>query len=263
MKMNKLAAGALALALGLGAVAPAVAAEEKTVKSELTSYEIFLKEHDKLVKEINEILAENAVAQEKIDKAEARLDAAKARLKEANEAYIALFPSHVQVIKGYTTDENGEKQPVFFEVGELELKEVTEAQNALNELLIEGKEVGYENDLKKDAVNKKWIKDNAKDEVDPDVLDAAIERYTNAVNDYKKTLEGKEDNPRLLAYQEVLAARAERDVAQTNYDKVVEANSIKDYTEKLDALKKAAEGYGFSVQVGNAGLKIKIGRAHV
>ena len=63
MKMNKLAAGALALALGLGAVAPAVAAEGNTGKTFVESaYNEQIKEVEKLFvkKEADRVALEKA-----------------------------------------------------------------------------------------------------------------------------------------------------------------------------------------------------------
>ena len=238
MKMNKLAAGALALALGLGAVAPAVAAEH-------TGAELVLERYEEELKEVNKKRVKYLEANEKINTAKARLDAAKALVAEKEKAYKALFPAYVQVI-----DENGDPIPV----SKLATREVEEAQKVLNGLL-NSEVVNYENEKLPIAVD--YIKGQVKDGVNPDTLDAAIARYENAYKAYLDAKNEESSNPRLLAYQELQAALLEKDAAITNlkevkakYDKHITA-----YENAFEELSKLAGQYGLVVQVGNNGVQ--------
>lgn len=236
--MNKLAAGALALALGLGAVAPAVAAEH-------TGAELVLERYEEELKEVNKKRVKYLEANEKINTAKARLDAAKALVAEKEKAYKALFPAYVQVI-----DENGDPIPV----SKLATREVEEAQKVLNGLL-NSEVVNYENEKLPIAVDD--IKGQVKDGVNPDTLDAAIARYENAYKAYLDAKNEESSNPRLLAYQELQAALLEKDAAITNlkevkakYDKHITA-----YENAFEELSKLAGQYGLVVQVGNNGVQ--------
>ena len=236
--MNKLAAGALALALGLGAVAPAVAAEH-------TGAELVLERYEEELKEVNKKRVKYLEANEKINTAKARLDAAKALVAEKEKAYKALFPAYVQVI-----DENGDPIPV----SKLATREVEEAQKVLNGLL-NSEVVNYENEKLPIAVDQ--IKGQVKDGVNPDTLDAAIARYENAYKAYLDAKNEESSNPRLLAYQELQAALLEKDAAITNlkevkakYDKHITA-----YENAFEELSKLAGQYGLVVQVGNNGVQ--------
>ena len=86
MKMNKLAAGALALALGLGAVAPAVAAEKK-------GDELVLERYEKELKVANAAYSKYLDAKEKEAFAKKELDQAEAERKAAAEVYFSYFPA--------------------------------------------------------------------------------------------------------------------------------------------------------------------------
>ena len=81
MKMNKLAAGALALALGLGAVAPAVAAEAKS-GTQLTA-----EAYNEQLAEANKFYQLRKQAMADVEAAKARIKAAEAALKAAEKAY--------------------------------------------------------------------------------------------------------------------------------------------------------------------------------
>ena len=81
MKMNKLAAGALALALGLGAVAPSLAVEAKS-GTELTA-----EAYNEQLAEANKFYLKRKEAMEAVDAAKARIKAAEAAVKAAEKAY--------------------------------------------------------------------------------------------------------------------------------------------------------------------------------
>ena len=272
MKMNKLAAGALALALGLGAVAPSVAAEKK----EYTGAQLFLERYEKELKKVNALRDKSLIAEEKIAAAEKRLDAAKDRLEAAKKAYMALYPSHVFVLKDEAKGKKSEDLTLkdFYAPGELSRSGLQQATDELNRLY-EGNK--WSNDVDKqfalkDATYDSVLKNNleyakglkvAKPE-NTDVLEAAVRRYVNEGYDLYKA--GKADSPRILAYQELVAAQGERDAAETNYRTVFakyDQDRI-DYNKALTKLTEDARGYGYVVQIGNNGLKlVKDGEAKV
>ena len=81
MKMNKLAAGALALALGLGAVAPAVAAEAKT------GTQLLEEDYNEALALANKMYLKKKEATAAVEAAKARIKAAEAAVKAAKKAY--------------------------------------------------------------------------------------------------------------------------------------------------------------------------------
>ena len=259
--MNKLAAGALALALGLGAVAPSVAAE----KSNYSGAQLFLERYEKELKEVNALRDKALVAEAKIAEAEKRLDAAKARLAAAKKAYEGLYPSHVFVLKDTAKGKDKTKLTLqdFYSPGELEQSELDEATKAIAKLVPSKTFNGM------DVVNRfkegksyEWVlEDNQKYVAgtgveNPDTLEAAVRRLVNAAFDYYKNT--KADSPRILAYQELVAAQGERDAAETNYRAVYAKYNpdVVKYNKALTKLTRDARGYGYVVQVGNSGLKL-------
>lgn len=264
MKMNKLAAGALALALGLGAVAPSVAAE----KSNYSGAQLFLERYEKELKRVNALRDKALVAEAKIAEAEKRLDVAKARLEAAKKAYRDLYPSHVFVLKDSAKGKESKdlKAEDFYTPGELLRSGLQEATDELNRLYKDNK---WTNDVDKqfavkDATYESVLKDNlayaktlevAKAE-NTDVLEAAVRRYVNEGYDLYKSR--KADSTRILAYQELVAAQGERDAAETNYRAVFAKYNpdVEKYNDALTELTKDARGYGYVVQIGNNGLKL-------
>ena len=302
MKMNKMAAGALALALGLGAVAPAVAAEKSYSGAQLV-----LEQYEKELKEVNE-MREKAIAQGKINaKVSKDLKDAKARYEAAKKAYEALFPAYIQVINPAT----GEPIPVgdlvkrslveselrlegltkidynyateaglkFVDKDEVKKADRAAAEEALYKKAINAAKEELEA-AKKDEAAKK-ADENSDDQAKKDAYKAAKERLENAEK-LVKAVEGrtatevqiraaireyinefiaygrseKSNDKRVIAYQELLAAIAQRDVAQSVYDRDYNEKPITDYEGRLKGLQKIAETYGYVVQIGNNGIKL-------
>ena len=258
-----MAAGALALALGLGAVAPAVAAEKSYSGAELV-----LEKYEAELKEVNKLREKALIADAKIKEAKDRLDAAKARLAKAKKEYEALYPSHVFVLMD---GKKGDKLEDYYKPGQLEQRELDEAEKALAKLVPnktfngmdvvnrfkEGKSYAW---VLED--NQNYVKGQATE--NPDTLEAAVRRLVNAAYDYYKNT--KADSPRILAYQELIAAQGERDAAETNYQQVVKkyGEDRDTYEKKLLALQDIAKTYGYVVQIGNNGVKlVKEGDAKV
>ena len=264
MKMNKLAAGALALALGLGAVAPAVAAE---TKSNFTGAELALERYEREVKRVNELRDAYLKEAELNAMLEKNLKDAKAELKAARDAYQALFPAFVHV-----TDKDGKALPL----GELAKLQPEKYAEELNQLT--SKKVGVDTDVKiyeaaeanKAGSGKKALVEamdkHAKVGKNADVRDeefnAAVDRYVNAVAEYAESI--KKGSKKDLAYKKLLAAERKFDVAQQEYDDKHTDKAEGEYKGAFKDLETAARTYGFSVQVGNNGIKlVKDGEAKI
>lgn len=135
MKRNKLAAGALALALGLSAVAPSFAADTTSTKTEVKSTTLFQEKYAEELKKAR-ALKETADAQKAAyDRAEVKLAEAKDNVLEAVKAYNAI--SSVGYDAGLREELNQARKllAVLTEESaeEIEALEVTGAQAASNQ----------------------------------------------------------------------------------------------------------------------------------
>lgn len=113
MKMNKLAAGALALALGLGAVAPAVAAEGRTGRSFIElSYNEKINEVQKLYDAKEADRKDLAEAVKALDKADALVKTTKKAYDDASKASSETLPATVAAAEAAvkTAKENLQKE---------------------------------------------------------------------------------------------------------------------------------------------------------
>lgn len=90
MKRNKLAAGALALALGLSAVAPSFAADTTSTKTEVKSTTLFQEKYAEELKVAQELYAEASEQKEAYDAARVKLAEAKTRVEKAAKDYNAI-----------------------------------------------------------------------------------------------------------------------------------------------------------------------------
>lgn len=259
--MNKLAAGALALALGLGAVAPAVAAES------YTGAQLVLEKYERELKKANELREKALIAEAKIAEAQANYDAAKKAYEAAKKAYEARFPE----LKNYKLAKG--------EVSGYEL-DLTAAIDAAQKLFTDKTAVAkadVENHIKKyesivDALDKSKGED----------LDTAEERLKDhlrgfyTANKDKLGVDEYEGRIDVLAEQVILAAGRKVDVtSSTEYKAYVAAQynlsvakdrlkevkdkygkDITNYELALSALKERALAYGFTVQIGNNGIQL-------
>ena len=256
MKRNKLAAGALALALGFGAVAPSFADDAKTTRPAAKSQELFAEVYAKELKRANELRDAYLVDAAAYEEAEAKLEAARLEVKEAAKAWD-------DIVNAKSTEAEGLRE------------RVTEALNELNEFgyvksrgaLISEEKTYVLPTIVIDGVShsgKIVIPENrTADEWDIKaayVGDAAaeaefavrLERYQNAVADLNKWTE-KANNDASDALLRVKAAETARDVAQRAFDKA-EAKYNSHFTGKrlnweiaLDAVKAAADGYNVTI----------------
>ena len=248
MKMNKLAAGALALALGLGAVAPAVAAEHSGAELVLERYADELKDANVKYKKYLDAKEKEALAKKELDAAEAERAAAEA-------AYNALFPQ-----ASFVYDENG----YVIGVSALERRPVEEAATALNALSNKqfSAVVDIEHYQSVDAESvEKAIRNHAKDAVlktgvRAEQYETALDRYVNAVLEYKVQYKARAKKEQ--AYQNLLAAQLKKTAKKTAWETAKKAydDALDEYEEALKQLRFRADQYGLVVQVGPNGLQI-------
>ena len=250
MKMNKLAAGALALALGLGAVAPAVAAEH-------TGAELVLEKYEAELKEVNAKRVKYLEAKEKREVVDAALAKAEAELKEAKAAYEAQFKPYI-----YYMDKEG-KDGEKINVKELVRRPVDAAALKLQGLLKDGNIVNYNDGNLNAAVagtydkaeTLKWALENKKDTATAEEVTAEVERFSNALAQYAKDV--KETSRLQSVYQRYLTAQYAYDEAKVKKAEVYAdtAKAIADYENAFEELSKLAGQYGLVVQVGNNGVQ--------
>ena len=256
--MNKLAAGALALALGLGAVAPAVAAET------YTGAQLVLEKYERELKDANAKREKALIAEAKIAEAKANLAKAKENLAKAKKAYEAKFPE----LKNYLTLD-GEASG--------EILDYTAATDA-SLMLFKEDRAKAQKDVKEKYIPKynQLLKDNKYDEAKAkEELIKFIDGIYSGVNkDTKKDVY----NARVQVYAEqiILLAKSESKVASsTEYKAYVAAqyeysvaedrlkdvkdkyeDDITEYEKALNTLKDRALAYGFTVQIGNNGIQL-------
>ena len=260
MKMNKLAAGALALALGLGAVAPAVAAETKFKSSELT-----LERHSVYEEAANKAYKKFLDAELKYNAAKKEFDAAEADRKAKEAKFFSLYPEAKQVY---------DKYKIVEEFANVELKLAKEAAKELNALTVGAHKVdpdGENGDIEKAKTKsaealiaeiKAWL--TKAPNVEQHVYDTAVASYVNRCAEYSTKRESKADKQE--AYMDLVAAQKRVDIAKLRLDKAKAAyvTAEKAYEDALKVAKDWAHYFGYTVQAGNNGVQIvKPGDAQV
>ena len=256
MKRNKIAAGVLALAMGLSAVAPSFADDTKTV--ELKSTELFQEQYKSLLertnKERNAYLADKAA----YDKAEAELKAAKETLAKEYAAYEEIINPIAEKVDAYN-------DAVKRATEEYNLHSERKADGKIEKIKVptftktsEGKfEVKF---VEKEVLVAGEVYDEAKSGHETE-FEVAKKRLENA----KKDLEAIKGKLASAAdqLQRVKAAETARDVAQTNFDKAEAklatrkaANGKYIWENSLEEVRLAAEGYNVTIQATDKGVVI-------
>ena len=269
MKRNRIAAGALALAMGLSAVAPSFAAEAKTTdakeikeaKKDLSSSELFQEQYKELLERTNKERNDYVAAKTAYDKADADLKAAKETLAKEYKAYEELINPIAARVDAYNDA----------------VKRATEEYNLYAERKADGKieKIKVPTFTKNDE-GKIEVKFEEKEILVPGkVYDEAKSGYESEFEVAKKRLENAqkdlEDIKGKLAsaadqLQRVKAAETARDVAQTNFDKA-EKELAKHYVggdikgtaiweKSLAEVKAAAEGYNVTIQATDKGIVV-------
>ena len=266
MKRNRIAAGALALAMGLSAVAPSFAAEAKTTdakeikeaKKDLSSSELFQEQYKELLERTNKERNDYVAAKTAYDKADADLKAAKETLAKEYKAYEELINPIAARVDAYNDA----------------VKRATEEYNLYAERKADGKieKIKVPTFTKNDE-GKFEVKFEEKEILVPgEVYDEAKSGYESEFEVAKKRLENAkkdlEDIKGKLAnaadqLQKVKAAETARDVAQTNFDKAEAklaeqkaANGKYIWENSLAEVKAAAEGYSVTIQATDKGIVV-------
>ena len=251
MKMNKLAAGALALALGLGAVAPAVAAEK-----DYTGAELFMEKHEEALKDANakrRVYLEKKAAYDLAKKNEAD---AKAKVEALEKKLESLLGEKLHITKADGSVEEAIK--AVFNMKEQRVKDAFALVKDLSDSPAGSDYTFYLNEtrkrdqLKKDAFEK-WTPKTGKS---ADDLKVAINALVVALKDYDDTKDKEGEIWKIK--EELVSAVAARNVAATKLADAEKAyNDAKTkYDTAYKTLAEAAYAYGFLVQIGNNGLKL-------
>ena len=256
MKMNKLAAGALALALGLGAVAPAVAAETK----DYSGAQLFLEKYEAQLKEANKlrrVYLEKEAALELAKKNEAD---AKAKVEALEKKLEALLGEKIKI-----TDKDGnveEAVKAAYNMKEQRVKDAFALVMDLSDSPASKDYTTYRDEVKNNVRSRDKLKEQAFEKWTPktgksaDDLKVAINAFVVALKDYDATVEKKGEIWKVK--EELVAAVSARNVAATKLADAQKAydKAKKDYDEAYAELAKDAASYGFLVQVGNNGIQI-------
>ena len=263
MKMNKLAAGALALALGLGAVAPAVAAESKSY----SGAQLFLERYEKQLAKVNDMRLEAIDAQARIDAAEKKTKDAKAALEAAKKAYEAKFPE----VKIFETADGRPEYAVIDRVAIVNAAKSLDRRN--NDETAKKHVKKYAEilaNLKKgedaDKLLKEYLRNDypgAKAELSTEQFEAYIDVLAEAIELHNKRQSSVQSSLEFKAY---VAAQYNYSVALQEEKAVKDkyAKKVTDYDTALTNLTESAKSYGYVVQIGNNGIKlVKDGEAKV
>lgn len=253
MKMNKLAAGALALALGLGAVAPAVASEHGTKLVEVN--------YNERLAEAQKYFAQREDARKKSAAAKERYEAAKKAQEKAEKKY-----------KDLDEDKPGSESKTSTEIQ----KELDGDSTAADQDKKDG--------LKKVAATKikayAEAKDKfAKNEIDQDALDKAKKEYDKAVKALdealtklgeakRKEAENAPDldknklGPKAQAFVDLDHANQELRLAYKAYGEALDKEAVlsKKFKDTMDDLKTAAELVNKVVTIEGSKIVVKDGK---
>ena len=264
MKMNKLAAGALALALGLGAVAPAVASETKwSYKEPYKSAEIFAIEH-------KDQLARANAALKAYRKAEKAYNAAVAERKAA-EAQVNEYGRQIELVIGQivlTSDTLDHVTPIdesifsakYEKARTLKRQEVVKQYDKLDEISVGLTDGVY------DIIEKKLDRDDLQKVLlatltpsgNATIADvqAQIRNFVSALKTYDKWHDQFGDHGKLV--QKYNAAVERLAVARTDEaDKEAALGTARrEWRDALTDLEFAGRGYAVSIQFGNDGIKV-------
>ena len=263
MKRNRIAAGALALAMGLGAVAPSFAAEapKAEAKKELKSTELFQEQYKSLLERTNKERNDYMAAKSAYDTADSELKAAKDKLAKEYAAYEEIINPIGERINAY-------KNAVARAEEELNLHSEFVVEQSYTE-----EKITY---IVKDGVDSlgnpiyrtktetvkvyKPLPTTAAKEGHEAEFEVAKERLENAQRDLEDIKSKVASASEQL--QRVKAAEGARDVAQTNFNKAEEAlakhlvNGQPIWEKSLAEVKAASEGYNVTVQATEKGVVV-------
>lgn len=241
MKMNKLAAGALALALGLGAVAPAVAAEGKTGTGLVEfEYNEKLAESQKYFDLRNEARKTTKLAKE-------RYEAAKKAEAAAEKKYKDLPADKTQAPLGTREEQLKEAEKAV----ETAKEEVAKAVAEYNTEYAKEQKDEAALQVAKEKVTAKTVE-----------LDKAVAKHAELVKKFKDNLPEIDKNklqPKAQALVDYVKAQQELSNAYGAYGIALDnEKAISDkYDEVFGQLQKLAISAGYFVKVENSKIVVK------
>lgn len=256
MKTNKLAAGALALALGLGAVAPTVAQAK-----EYTASQLFLMDHKEVLAEANELFPKYNAAREKRAAADKEVAVSKKLLKEAEKKFYAVFPE----LKSVDMGGDVVKQETLILNAVLKRAQdivVAKTETDAKKYVAKYKEIKADKNIEdKKAALIKYLKEDNTDKIEKPATmakydyDAKIEVLADQIMVYVAAEKDMSGNAEYKAY---VAAQYRYSVAIDNQKKVYAETKdvIDDYIAAEKKLEESAARFNVTVQVGNDGFKL-------
>lgn len=261
MKTNKFAAGALALAMGLAAIAPAHADDTTKEPVQLKSYELFQEQYKVLLERTNTQRNKYLAAKVAYEKADAELKLAIENLAKELKAYEDIINPMSQRIMAYNdavkrAEADLEKYSEKVAEGKIEkikVPKIEKTDEGKFRVTFEEKEVLVHGTV--NTVAKKGYETE---------FQVALKRLEAAQKDLEDIK--SEIGNAVAQLQKVKAAETARDVAQTNFDKakkeyakhfvrgVIGAKTI--WETSLEEVKMAAEGYNVTIVATEKGIVV-------
>jgi len=293
MKRNKIAAGALALAMGLGAVAPSFAAEanDTPAKESLSSSEIFKQQYKSLLERTNQERDQYLAAKASYDQAQEAYKASEEKVRATVEEYDQLRTPIEENLQGMIDEESrawteldrmilGGVPKHLFKLEETDLTLSGHVGVDIpKEAPVDGgvelkkdvpipfkyiKKVGLSEDALVNEVNKLNLlrKDKKGNKFTEQDLRTAYRNWENAQN----ALINKEPDIEKVTQklEEVKLAERDRNVkltqcknAKAALDKLVDENGNPIWEKSLAEVKAAAESYKLTVEATEKGILVE------
>ncbi len=292
MKRNKIAAGALALAMGLGAVAPSFAAEanDTPAKESLSSSELFKQQYKSLLERTNQERDQYLAAKASYDQAQEAYKASEEKVRATVEEYDQLRTPIEENLQGMIDEESrawteldrmilGGVPKHLFKLEETDLTLSGHVGVGTKKDSVDGgvelkkdvpipfkyiKKVGLSEDALVNEVNKLNLlrKDKKGNKFTEQDLRTAYRNWENAQN----ALINKEPDIEKVTQklEEVKAAERDRNVkltqcknAKAALDKLVDENGNPLWEKSLAEVKAAAESYKLTVEATEKGILVE------
>lgn len=261
MKTNKFAAGALALAMGLAAIAPAYADDTTKEPVQLKSYELFQEQYKVLLERTNTQRNKYLAAKVAYEKADAELKLAIENLAKELKAYEDIINPMSQRIMAYNDAvkraeadlEKYAEKVAEGKIKKIKVPKIEKTDDGKFKVTFEEKEVLVHETV--NTVAKKGYETE---------FQVALKRLEAAQKDLEDIK--SEIGNAVAQLQKVKAAETARDVAQTNFDKAKKEYAKHFVTGKigtktiwetsLEEVKMAAEGYNVTIVATEKGIVV-------
>lgn len=244
MKMNKLAAGALALALGLGAVAPAVASEHGTKLVEV-NYNERLAEAQKYFAQREDARKKSSAAKERYEAAKKAQEKAEKKYKDLDEDKPGSGSETSDVIQAKLDGDNGLKAKAAKAI-----KDYADAQDGFKKGTKQQSDVDTAKKAYDEAVK-------ALDEALTKLGEAKRKEAENAPDLDKNKL-----GPKAQAFVDLDHANQELRLAYKAYGEALDKEAVlsKKFKDTMDDLKTAAELVNKVVTIEGSKIVVKDGK---